>query len=468
MNRFPLSPAQKRLWFLHTFEEGSTAYNLSTVWLCRGSLDRLALQRAFNEVISRHETLRSLFIEENGIPYQVVKDQWFLELPLLFLTQDEIDIFCESEPRNRFELRTAPAIRAHVIRLNETRHVVVVTLHHIICDGWSLNILLREVVQLYKHYKSGQPHRIAPLKVQYHEAIEKEAERIRDSSLASVNYWREQLRDLPFLELPTKRDHSAEPSYSARKVFVRLSTELTTRLKKFAQNQRVTLFMALFAGYQLMLSRWSGQQDFAVGVPIANRRGQEQEELIGLFLNELILRVELYGVETVEQLLSRVRKVCLEAYAHQDLPLDEIVKELNPERALERAPMFQASFALQNAGAWPMEEIADLRVEPLPSGNSGATTDLHALVWEEDGCIEGHFLYAADLFARDTVERMSEHWKRLLEGISEGGDKRIEDLEMLSSVERWEVLYGWNDTGAEYGSEKCVQEVFEEQAAKRP
>jgi hypothetical protein len=438
---YPLSCGQRQLWFLSRLDSGNPAYNLSMAWRCSGPVDPEALQWALNEVIRRHEILRTHFIEADGIPSQIVRDGYEFELPVVDCKAEDLPKVSTEHAGYRFVLEEYPAIRGVLIRLAGEEYVLQLTMHHILADGWSLGLLLRETVHFYEAYMRGVSGRLKVLPIQYGEFAANEFSASRQAEFKrQVRYWRERLLELPLLELPTDRVRPMVPSHRGGSVAVEFPAGLSRRLKELAQGQGVTLFMVLLAGFQLLLSRWSGKQDVVVGTDVANRNRAELEQLIGFFVNQLVLRTEVSRELSVGQFLGRVREVCLGAYAHQELPFERLVEELNPERSLGRTPLFQVKLILQNA---PMPEVepTGIHLEAIAVDPGFCQFDLSMSVWNTGEKLAAQFMYATDLYESSTVERMAGHWLTLLEGMASDAGRKVGELEMLSESERQQAQY---------------------------
>ncbi|HVG20252.1 MAG TPA: condensation domain-containing protein, partial [Blastocatellia bacterium] len=357
--RFALSFAQQRLWILNQMEGGSPAYNVPSALRLRGALDVGAFERSFGEVIRRHESLRSTFEvnEETGEPEQLVHPWQPFRLEVTDLThvpeagrEQEARRLANEEARKPFDLTTGPLLRARLLKVEAEEHVLLLTLHHIVSDMWSTGVLTKELATLYEAYSQGQESPLPELPIQYADFANWQRTRMTGEVLErQLAYWRGQLKGpLPVLELPTRGPRPSRVSTRGAERACRLGREITDALKSLSQREGVTLFMTLVAAFKVLLYRYSGQEDILIGTPIANRNRREVEGLIGLFINTLVLRTDLSGEPTFRELLGRVKEVSLEAYAHQDVPFERLVEELQPERDMSRSPLFQVMFALQN------------------------------------------------------------------------------------------------------------------------
>ena len=469
-----LSYAQQRLWFLDQLEPGRSTYNIPVAVRLQGHLEVEALGRALLEVIRRHEVLRTHIELRAGRGVQVIEAQWsggveeqdLRGLPAVERSQEILRVASE-EAERPFDLSRGPLLRMRLLYVEEQEHVLLLTMHHIVSDGWSMGLLMREVAVLYEAYAQGRPSPLPELSIQYADYAVWQREWLQGEVLEEqLGYWRKQLAGVEVLELPTDHARPSQPSRRGGSVEVRIAEPLLGRLKELSRREEVSLFMVLLTSFQLLLSRYSGQTDIAVGTPVANRTRSELEDLIGFFVNQLVLRTDLGGEPSVRELLGRVRQVCLQAYAHQDLPFERLVEEINPERSLNRTPLFQTFFGLQNAPTRAMD-LEGLRLEPIQAGPVPARFDLEMVVGEQGGELAGVLIYATDLYEPATVERMVGHWLRLLEQMVADPEQRISQLQMLSSVELEQVLREWNRTDAEY-PEPSVQELIASQAARTP
>jgi amino acid adenylation domain-containing protein len=472
----PLALAQLRLWFLDQLEPGGIAYNLTSAAKLTGRLDIAALERGFNEVIRRHESLRTIFRAQDGIPQQIVLPALTINILILDMRRivsdseqdSEVRRLITEEAQRPFDLATGPLLRVTLLRLDEKEHVLVWAIHHIVFDGWSKGILARELSILYAAFLNAKPSPLQKLPVQYRDVALWQGEWLQKTGLQRpLTYWKKQLEDLPALELSGDRPSPTAITHrGARRCFV-IAEAVTRGLKSLSQRHGVTLFMTLVAAFQILLHRHSGQTDIVIGTPVAGRNRTEFETLIGFFLNMLVLRTDLSGNPTFRDLLTRVRKICLGALNHQELPFERLVQELHPERDLSRNPLFRVTFAFQNTPKRPMR-FGTLIVSELEVETGIARFDLHLFLQEEGNLLRGHMDYSTDLFDGETVARLINHFQNLLEGIVSNPEQRISDLTLLSSSEQHQLLFEWNDTCRGYSNEKCVHQLFEEQVEKTP
>src|SRR6267142_1490631 len=468
-----LSFAQQRLWFIAQLEPNNTAYNVPAAVRLRGKLNVTALEQTLSEVIRRHEVLRTIFKEMEGRAVQVIMPAEPVKLFLVDLSEvgeeereGELMRLAKEEAEQRFDLTQGPLLRVWLLRLGEEDQVVFFTMHHIVSDGWSREVLIREVTELYKAFSEGRVSPLPELPIQYGDYAVWQRDWMRGEVFEEqLNYWKNQLKDLPVLELPTDRTRPAVRSSRGATERLQLSPELSEGLKKLSQQEGVTLFMTLLAGFQVLLSRYSGQREVVVGTDIANRNRHEIEGLIGFFVNQLVLRTDLTGDPSFQVLLGRVREVTLEAYAHQDLPFEKLVEELQPERTLGNHPLFQTKIIFENASEETLE-LPGLSLNLLETGAGTAKVDLMLLMIDSGQGLISCLEYSTDLFKAATIRRMLGHWERLLEGIVAHPEGPVGELPLMSEAEERQILVEWNDTRVEYGEGKCLHELFEAQVER--
>ncbi|MCW5315485.1 amino acid adenylation domain-containing protein [Nostoc sp. KVJ3] len=472
----PLSYAQQRLWFLDQLEPNSAAYNLPLALRLVGNLNRVALEQSLQEIIHRHEALRTNFITVNGKPSQIIQTQtnWtvsILECEYLPLSEQEIATqqLAQQQAIQPFDLAKGALIRATLVVLSETEHALLVCMHHVVSDGWSMGVFIQELAALYNAYSQGQPSPLTPLTVQYADFALWQRNWLQGDVLQTqLSYWQQQLKDAPaLLSLPTDRPRPALQTFAGAHQEFALSGELTDRLVKLSQEQGVTLFMTLLAAYDTLLYRYTGVADILVGTPIANRDRSEIEGLIGFFVNTLVMRTDLAGNPSFSELLTRVREVALGAYANQNLPFEMLVEALQPERDLSHTPLFQVMFSLQNA---PMSELelADLTISSLSAQSATAKFDLTLSMQNSTAGLVGVWEYNTDLFDAGTIERMAGHFVTLLSGIVANPEERISQLPLLTATEQQQLLVEWNNTQADYPQDLCIHQLFEEQVELTP
>jgi amino acid adenylation domain-containing protein len=488
----PLSFAQQRLWFLDQLVPNNAFYNTPAAVRLTGSLNLAALQETFNEIVRRHEALRTTLATVEGQPVQAIAPTLTLSIPVIDLRQlpkaerdNEARRLTTQEAQRPFDLSKGPLLRVTLLRLDEAEYVLLMILHHIVSDGWSMGVLIREIAALYTAIISEKPSSLAPLPFQYADFAFwqrkwlQEVGTTHQSPLQTqLAYWRQQLDGISELNLPINRPRPAVQTYQGATQFLQLPKSLSLALEALSQQEGVTLFMTLLAAFQTLLYRYTQQEDIVVGSPIANRNRSEIEGLIGFFVNSLVLRTHLSGNPTFRELLSRVREVALGAYAHQDLPFEKLVEELHPERSLNQNPLFQVVFALQNA---PMEalELPGLTLSPLQFVDTGTTRfDLEFHLWEptqnnglgvdsSEG-ISGFAVYNTDLFDAATITRILGHFQTLLESIVANPEQQIAELPILSAAECNQLLVEWNNTRVNYPKNQCIHQLFEAQVEQTP
>ncbi|MBZ5523304.1 MAG: amino acid adenylation domain-containing protein [Acidobacteriia bacterium] len=478
----PLSFAQQRLWFLDQLQPGSTAYNLPIGIHLSGELNREGLRWSLQEIVKRHEVLRTRFVIREGTPRQEIAEEFHLPVEEIEAAVGDMQE-CQAEVRRRaqeeastpFDLARGPLVRAKLLRLAEQEHVLLVTMHHIVSDGWSMGIMVREFSRLYEAYDKGEESGLPELPVQYADFAVWQREWLQGEVLErQIGYWKKQLKGVEALDLPVDRPRPALMSQRGARIKVGLSAELTQSLKSLSRGEGVTLFMSLLAGWQVLLSRYSGQKDIAVGTPIAGRTLTETVGLIGCFVNTLVLRNRIHGESSWRELLAQVRERTLEAYEHQDVPFEKLVEELQPERDLSRQPLFQVMFGLQNmrspeAGP-PQTEMSGLRLQALESGQAGlsAKFELMLLVGETDRGLEGLLEYNTDLFDQSTAETMAWRWERVLEQVVQDAGQPLSRISLMSDAEREVLAQGWRGPAAGSSGEQNVGARLAGHAKQRP
>lgn len=466
----PVSFPQLRLWFLDQLEPGSPLYHLSGGLRLIGALDADALEGALNDIVARHEVLRTTFDTLNGETVQRIVP----EAKVPFLVQDLSSLETEqgqaearrlaaAEGARPFDLRTAPLLRAQLLLLQPREHWLVLTLHHIAADGWSIGIVLRELATFYHARCHAQEPALPALPIQYADfAVWQRARQQGALHERQLAYWRAQLNDMPaLLDVPTDHPRPAVQSYRGDRFAFEIDETLTAALHTLSHSAQATLFMTLSSAFALLLARYSRQNDVCIGTPVANRLRHEVENLIGFFVNTLVLRFKLNGAQPFSRLLQQTRETALAAYTHQDLPFEQLVQALQPERHLSHAPLFQVMFVLQNTPAMPLA-LQDLQAEPLQiEAPCIAKFDLTLSMTEQDQRLQAVFEFNADLFERDTIMRMSRHFRHLLEAIVAQPETPIAELPLLSSAEQGQILVEWNRTHASLPSAHTIHQLFE-------
>src|SRR5438105_2731494 len=475
----PLSYNQQGLWVLNQLMPGTSLYHTPTAARLTGRLDCNALERALNAVVARHDALRTTFKTIDGTPEQVIAPDVSIEMPLVDLSdcpeperEAQALRLLQKEARRPFDLSKDPLIRSILVRLATCEHVLLITMHHIVTDGWSIGIFHRELSALYSAFARAERLPLPDLPIQYPDYACWQRQWFDGAECETqLGYWKTQFQTRPpVLELPT--DHSrpnaqAYRAYRGAQHTIFLPEQLTRDLKLLCQKQGVTLFMTLLAAYKILLHRYTSEEDIVVGTPIAGRQLPETESLIGLFINTLAMRTDLSGNPSFLELLNRIKATAVGAYAHQDLPFERLVKELQPERTLAHNPLFQVMFVLQSEEILPLE-LPDIVARHFRVENIMANFDLTLDIVERERQIVCLFESNADLFESETIQRMMRHFKTLLKGIVANPEQKISELPLLNETERWRLLVNWNDTRTDYPSDKSIQELFEAEVGSAP
>ncbi len=476
--RLPLSFAQERLWFLDQLEPGSATYNIPFGLRIDGRFQVGLLAAGLTEIARRHESLRTSFPSASGEPVQAIAPAAPVPLPLIDLSAlpdsprwREAEELVTGDSRTPFDLARGPVIRARLVRLAEDQHVLLLNVHHIASDGWSVGILLRELGALYSAFLEGREvssrRPLPELPVQYADFAAWQRDWLQGEVLEKqLGYWRERLAGMPALQLPTDRPRSGFQTQLAGRVSADLDEDLVTALQDLNRRERSTLFMTVLVAYDVLLARYSGQHDFAVGTPTAGRNRAETEGLIGFFVNNLVLRADLPETATFREALARTRKVTLEAFSHQDLPFQKLVQEVQPQRALGQTPLFQASFVLQNVPEFRFE-VPGLTWRGLANRRERAEYDLTLLLREIKGRLKGFLEFDASLFDVTTGQRMLRHFEVLLRAFVADPARRLSEIPLLTGEERHQLLVEGSDTRVER-ADACLHELFEQQAHKTP
>ena len=429
-----------------------------------------------NTIVARHEVLRASFPIVDGELRQVIAPELELDLPVIDLTtrpqenrEEAIQGIAREEGMRRYDLDRGPLIRAKLIKCADDDHVLLLSRHHLVFDGQSHGILYREIAALYGAFARNEPFPLAELPIQFGDYAAWQRDRLSGARLdAELSYWLDHLRGAPpLLDLPTDRPRPDTQSYKGGRCWFSLSNTLTEAIGKFSRQLGVTPFITLLAGFELLLHRYSGQDDFVLGTLVGGRTRPEVEELLGMFANTLPLRVRLDGIATVADHIARVRQVAVGAYAHQDMPFDRLVAALNPDRNASYAPVVQVLFGLIPKDLRHVE-LDDLTFERMDIDLGTARFDLNVMIGEDHGVLEGFFEYSDDLFDRATIERMIAHFENLLGSMVASAAKSLGDVDLLPEAERRRMLVEWNDTAAEFPRNRCIQQIFEEQVARTP
>ncbi|MEO1558214.1 MAG: amino acid adenylation domain-containing protein, partial [Cyanobacteria bacterium J06632_19] len=472
----PLSFAEQRLWFLDKLQEGSVAYNEQEAIRLTGSLQVEAIEKAVQEIVRRHENLRTNFKAVDGFPVRVVAPELDLKMPIVDLQHlptekqlTEVQRLGKEAIQQPFDLAKEPLLRVNLLQLANNDYVLLLTMHHIITDGWSTGVFSYELETLYGAFIQGEPSPLPELPIQYIDFACWQRQQSTVQMLApQLDYWKQQLAGAPpLIELPTDYPRQTVQTATGGKVFFEVGVELTEQLKRLSQDSGATLFMTLFATFSTLLYRYSSQEDIVVGTPIANRNRSEIEGLIGFFVNTLVLRTKFDGNPSFAELLNQVRQTSLDAYAHQDVPFEQLVEVLQPERNLSHSPIFQVAFALQNAPMEPLE-LPGVNFNWLQMESAKAKFDLTLSMEETEEGLIGYWEYNCDLFESATIHRAIGHFQTLLGAIVRNPQERVGKLPLLTEAERHQLLVEWNETQAEYSQDKCIHQLFEEQVKRTP
>ncbi len=466
----PLSFPQQQFWLLDQAEPNSSHYNVRAAIKIAGPLEAAKLQQAFAAVVARHEILRTTFVLNDGSPVQSIASSLPFALNVSDLSnleaserEAEVQQVLAAEVEEHFDLARGPLFRARLLKFGRDEHLLLITLHHIICDGWSIDVLLRELMTRYQSNVSAPQ-----LPLQYADFASWQRERFKGQALTSqMDYWKQKLANAPAsLDLPTDYRRPQMRTFNGAQESVLLPVDLSRRVKALSQREGATLFMTLLAAFQTLLFRYTGQDDIVVGSPIAGRTHVETENLIGAFVNTLALRGDLSGNPTFREFLGQARETALESYTHQEVPFERIVEELRPDRSTNRTPLFQVMFALHDPPA--DISLAGLTLSSFQLDRTKSKFDLTLEVEEQANGLRTSFEYNTDLFAPATMQRMLEHFQNLLTGIVANPDQSLSELSLLSESELEKLLVEWNDTAAEFSGDSCVHELFEAQVARTP
>ena len=472
----PLSFAQQRMWLMYQLESDQSLYNIPIAIRLTGVLQVTVLTRAVNEILRRHESLRTSFSAHRGTPFQVIHPHQDIELQFMDLSshdpdkrEAEVAFRIRTQVRTPFDLSCAPLLRGELMRLGPQENVLVLLLHHITIDGWSVGVLAKELAALYEAFAASQKSPLPELPIQYADYTIWQRQWLQSGvEERQFEYWKKQLSQMPEpLELPMARPRPETQCHSGAEYDFEFPLELLRSLHELGRKEGVTLFMTMVAAFQVLLYRYTRQADIAVGTPIAGRTMRETEDLIGFFVNTLVLRVDLSGDPTFAALLKRVREVTLAAYANQDIPFERLVEKLLPERDLSRSPLFQIMFALQNAPSaeWQLSGLT-LKQQRVELGVE--KFDLTIFLTEHDKGLRVTFDYNTALFDERAIREMAEHYKALLTQYASSPGKHLGEMSLLDPLERRQMLLEQDQTAAPYEREKCVQQIFEAQAQRTP
>jgi len=475
-NDLLLSNAQQRLWFLEELTVDTVAYIFCNRIDLQGEIDLSVLCKAYQAIVDRHEIFRTSYQQKDGVPVQVIHQNIVIQIPLIDLTdlsgseqKIKFQKVIDKESKTPFNMSVAPLMRMCVVKLSDQHHVVLQTIHHIAYDGWSLAIIYNELKSLYDAFAEVRENPLADLDIQYADYASWMRGRLDSPDMQEkLNFWKQNLAgDLPVLELPVDKPRPATQSYNGALHRIKFSSELTSTLNEFASKNECTVFMVLMTAFKILLHRYTGETDIIVGTPVANRNYYQIEKLIGLFVNSLVLRANLEDDPDVIKLLARVRETASQAFDNQEVPFEKIVDELNIERDVSHNPVFQVMFAYQNTPDLPAKiGGADMELEILDNDTSvfDITLNLH----DSASGIYGYIEYCTDVFEAQTIERMAEHYKNLLESMIANPASKISQLQLMGSKEKNKILNSWNETSFDYATDQCIHWLIEEQARINP
>jgi amino acid adenylation domain-containing protein len=470
-----LSFAQQRLWFIDQMEPGNRFYNLPFATRLRGPLNVAAVGQSFNKIIQRHEALRTTFAIFDGQPRQIIASPQPFRLPIIDLSdlpdrerEAAAHKEVQAEAQQVFVLSQGPLFQPRLLKLEAEEHVLMMTMHHIISDGWSMRLLFKELSIFYDCCLRGEDSPLEELPVQYADYAIWQRDYLQGEVLGrQLHYWKGQLSGAPaVIELPTDRPRPAVQGYRGSTQIFSVTEQLSAEVKAFSQREGVSLFMTLLAAFQVLVSRYSGQEDVVLGTPIAGRHLKETEALVGFFVNTLALRVDLSGGPSFREVLTRVKETCLGAYEHQDIPFEKLVEALRPDRSLSHQPLFQIAFQLLQTMAED-RRLMGLSASPFESQVGANHFDLILAVKETPHGLSGSWTYDADLFDSSTIERLGNHFQNLLQGLVDEPQKAVSQLSLLNAAELEQMLDVWNETAGAY-PHQCLHQLFEEQAARAP
>ena len=475
-NDIPLSFAQQRLWFISLLEPHNNSYNIAEAIRLTGPLDIAILEQSFNQIIRRHETLRTTFHAVNGHPVQRIAPEYTLHIVAVDLRSfpperqsDEARELAAQEAQRAFDLGKGPLLRLKALQLSEDAHVLLITMHHIISDGWSLGVMVKEALRLYDAFSRGSSSPLPELPIQYADFAAWQREWLdSDVMTAQAEYWKDALAGAPpVLALPADRPRPAKQSFRGAAQHFEIPRQLSQQLASLSRQEGCTLFMTLLAAFNVLLYRYTGQEDIVIGSPIANRHRTEIEALIGFFVNTLVFRANLTGNPPFRDLLRQVRQTAFGHYMHQDLPYERVVDLIQPERNLSYNPVFQVMFIVQNA---PIEEMAipGLTITPSDIDTGAAMFDLTVSLRETPAGLTGSLQYNTDIFDSSRIARMIEHFQTLLGSITEAPQQRISEFSIMAPAERRRIVEEWNSATREYPRDLCIHHLFEQQVERTP
>ncbi len=472
-----LSFAQERLWFINQLEGNSPLYNISSVTKIEGNLNISALEKAIQHLCERHESLRTNFVNQSGKPFLRISEETKPRLEIVktqHLSPRERENIIEQKRKQTLDLENDRLVQFNLIQISPTENILVILIHHIISDGWSMGILKEELSRFYQAYSENKTPNLPTLSIQYLDFAAWQRKYLQGEKLnKQLSYWQKQLEGIPpLLELPTDNPRPPQQTYQGKSLKLNLSSQLIKQLKQISREQESTLFMTVLTVFGILLSKYSNQNDLVIGTPIANRNYSQCEEIIGFFANTLAVRINIENNHKFGELLAQVKETTLGAYEHQDLPFEKLVEEINPERSLSHNPIFQVMLAWNNTPE-KEEKWGDLMVQSQGFQNRGmgnAKFDLLLAFKEQGEKVTGVLNYNSDLFNEVTIIRMIEHFQVLLSGITNNSNQKISELELLTKAEKKQILFDWNNskTNYYYSKEKCINQLFEEQVIKTP
>ena len=473
----PLSFAQQRLWFLNQLIPDDISYNVHVTVSLDGMLDLAALERSLNAIVLRHESLRTTFIDYEGQTRQVIAAPHYMSLACIDLKGSElakdkhtlVAQLAKEEAQHPFDLVQGPLFRSCVLELGREEHILLLTMHHIVSDGWSMNVLVNELMTFYNAFHLEMSDPLPPLTIQYADYAVWQRDWLQGTVLTEqLAYWKQQLAGAPsLLTLPTDRPRPAVQTHHGAYLPFKMTPLVSDGVKKLSRQENVTPFMMLLTAFQILLARYSGQDDIVVGTPVAGRNHSEIEHLIGFFVNTLVIRTQIDDRLTFSDTLHHVREHCLNAYVHQDLPFERLVEEVHPDRTVGNSPLFQVMFVMQDAQLESLK-LPDLTIALLETASNTARFDVLLSFADTPTGFEGYFEYNTDLFDDSTIERMKDHLLTLLETLITSPHQPLRGVSLLSEVERHQVLVEWNDTDVDWPSAHCVHTLFEQQVQKTP
>ncbi|KAG0220754.1 hypothetical protein BGW41_007542, partial [Actinomortierella wolfii] len=470
-----LSFAQHRMWFLAQIEGVSNTYHVPVSLRLHGVLDHVILERALNTVYTRHESLRSTFVVVDGQPMvRILSPESSLNLVITDVGQmPDRDAVVESmvsdEASRPFDLEKGPLIRVQLIQLAKDDHILLLTMHHIVTDGWSLDVLFHELSELYMAYTQSTPDPLVPLSIQYQDYADWQREWLtKDRLEVQASFWRDTLAGAPVsLSIPTDRPRPRQQSFSGDSVAIGIDTQLTSALRTLCHKHGVSMFMMVLAAWSVVLSRLSGQDDIVIGTPVANRNHPQVENLIGFFVNTLALRIDLSGDPSADQILDRVLKTTIEAQSHQDIPFEQVVEIVQPPRRMDQTPIFQVILSWQNEENTNLQ-LRGIEVHPTKVQYDVVKFDLELVIGEDNGSLSGSLRYSTALFGHETIERHVGYLEAILRWMVNGADQPISEAPIVGPLEKKLLIETWNDTRRPYPDNECIHRLFETQVARAP